>query len=220
MLDALQYLHWRNYCHLDLQPDNIVMASVRSVEVKLVDFGSAQKVSKLGTNVSISGWLDFMCKFDLLLLSFFLYFKSKFLFIYLAPEVLNEEPAYPQSDIWSVGVLTYVLLSGISPFRGADDEETKANITFERYRFEHLYKGVSPELTRFLLFVFKRTPNKRPTVEECYEHRWLQATDFMIKKREHVRFNTQKIKVIFFLYIYIIYDQVYLLNLFIFQGIF
>lgn len=62
-MDALQYLHWRNYCHLDLQPDNIVMASVRAVEVKLVDFGSAQKVSKLGTNVPVCGWLDFMCKF-------------------------------------------------------------------------------------------------------------------------------------------------------------
>uniref|UniRef100_A0A336KYA7 CSON000839 protein n=1 Tax=Culicoides sonorensis TaxID=179676 RepID=A0A336KYA7_CULSO len=110
------------------------------------------------------------------------------------PEVLNEEPAYPQSDIWSVGVLTYVLLSGVSPFRGADDEETKANITFERYRFEHLYPNITPELTRFLLFLFKRSPEKRPSVEECYEHRWLQATDFMIKRREHQRFNTQKIK--------------------------
>lgn len=193
VLDALQYLHWRNYCHLDLQPDNIVMASVRSAEVKLVDFGSAQKVSKLGTNVSICGWLDFMCKFVFILL--FLVFINSFFFECLAPEVLNEEPAYPQSDIWSVGVLTYVLLSGVSPFRGADDEETKANITFERYRFEHLYNGVSPELTRFLLFVFKRSPNKRPSVEECHENRWLQATDFMIKKREHVRFNSQKIKV-------------------------
>lgn len=65
VLDALQYLHWRGYCHLDLQPDNIVMASVRSPEIKLVDFGCAQQVSKLGTNVPICGWLDFMRKFKL-----------------------------------------------------------------------------------------------------------------------------------------------------------
>lgn len=116
-------------------------------------------------------------------------------FKFSAPEVLNQEPAFPQSDIWSVGVLTYVLLSGVSPFRGLDDEETKSNITYERYRFEYLYKDVTPELTRFLLYVFKRAPNKRPSVEECLDHRWLQATDFMIKKREHSVFFTEKIKV-------------------------
>jgi tRNA A-37 threonylcarbamoyl transferase component Bud32 len=55
-------MHWRGLCHLDIQPDNVIMASVRSAQIKLVDFGSAQQVSKLGTNVPISGWLDFAGK--------------------------------------------------------------------------------------------------------------------------------------------------------------
>lgn len=63
LLDAIQYLHWRGFCHLDLQPDNVVMASVRSTQIKLVDFGSAQPVSKLGSQVPMSGMLDFMGKF-------------------------------------------------------------------------------------------------------------------------------------------------------------
>lgn len=141
-LDALQYLHWRGYCHLNVQPDNIVMASVRSVQIKLVDFGAAQRVSKVGTKVSVTPemsatnvWLDG-----------------------LAPELVSDEPAFPQTDIWSVGVLAYVLLSGHSPFRGADDAETKQNISFVRYRFENLYKEMTPEATRFIMFVFKRTP--------------------------------------------------------------
>lgn len=135
VLDALQYLHWRGLCHLDIQPDNVVMASVRSVQVKLVDFGSSRKVTKLGNLVTPEGHPE-----------------------YRAPELLNEEPAYPQTDIWMVGVLTYVLLSGISPFRGKDAEETRQNISYVRYRFEHLYKELSPEATRFLMLVFKRTP--------------------------------------------------------------
>lgn len=141
-LDALQYLHWRGFCHLDVQPDNIVMASVRSVQIKLVDFGTAQRVSKIGTKVdaaaltpSAGAWLD--C---------------------LAPELVSDEPAFPQTDIWSVGVLTYVLLSGQSPFRGADDVETRQNIAFVRYRFDSLYKEITPEATRFIMFLFKRTP--------------------------------------------------------------
>lgn len=171
VLDALQYLHWRGYCHLDIQPDNVVMSSVRSVQVKLTDFGSAQRVSKLGTTVPVCGWMDFT-----------------------APELLNEEPAYPQSDIWSVGVLAYLLLSGSSPFRGAADEETKNNISYVRYRFENLYKEVSPEATRFIMFLFKRVPSKRPTCEETMEHRWLMSTDYMIKKRERAIFLGNRLK--------------------------
>uniref|UniRef100_A0A1B0DPE4 Uncharacterized protein n=1 Tax=Phlebotomus papatasi TaxID=29031 RepID=A0A1B0DPE4_PHLPP len=117
IIDALQYLHWRGYCHLNIQPDNVVMASVRSVQIKLVDFGAAQRVSKLGTSCPVTGWLDFS-----------------------APEMINEELIYPQTDIWSVGIITYVLLSGVSPFRGETEAETKQNITFVRYRFENLFK--------------------------------------------------------------------------------
>ncbi|XP_068626397.1 obscurin [Battus philenor] len=171
ILDALQYLHWRGYCHLDLQPDNVVMASVRAIQVKLIDFGSAHRVTKLGTSVPQVGELE-----------------------YKAPEVINDEPAFPQSDIWSLGVLTYVMLSGVSPFRGADDAETKQNISYVRYRFEHLYKEITQEATRFLMFVFKKVPLKRPSAEECYEHRWLAQSDFIHKKRERAVFLGNRLK--------------------------
>ncbi|XP_060806138.1 obscurin isoform X2 [Amyelois transitella] len=171
VLDALQYVHWRGYCHLDIQPDNVVMASVRSIQVKLIDFGSAHKVTKLGTSVPQVGSLE-----------------------YKAPEIINDEPAYPQTDIWSLGVLAYVLLSGAAPFRGADVAETKQNISFVRYRFEHLYKEITQEATRFLMFLFKKVPLKRPSAEECYEHRWLTQSDFMIRKRERAVFLGNRLK--------------------------
>ncbi|XP_049875609.1 obscurin isoform X2 [Pectinophora gossypiella] len=171
ILDGLQYLHWRGYCHLDLQPDNVVMASVRSIQVKLIDFGSAHKVTKLGTSVPQVGDLE-----------------------YKAPEIINDEPAFPQTDIWSLGVLTYIMLSGVSPFRGQNDPETKQNISFVRYRFEHLYKEITQEATRFLMFLFKKVPLKRPLTEECYEHRWLTQSDFMNKKRERAVFLGNRLK--------------------------
>ncbi|XP_054736972.1 obscurin isoform X2 [Anastrepha obliqua] len=171
LLDALQYLHWRSYCHLNIQPDNIVMASVRSVQIKLVDFGSAKRVNKLGTKVAASCMLDFQ-----------------------SPEMVNEEPIFPQSDIWSVGVLTYLLLSGKSPFRGVDEYDTKQNISFARYRFENLYSEVTPEATRFIMYLFKRHPTKRPYSEDCLEHRWLMSSDYMIKKRERAIFLGNRLK--------------------------
>ncbi|XP_046810938.1 obscurin isoform X2 [Lucilia cuprina] len=171
LLDALQYLHWRGFCHLNIQPDNVVMASVRSIQIKLIDFGCTKKVNKLGVQVRPCGMLDFQ-----------------------SPEMVMEEPVFPQSDIWSVGVLTYLLLSGTSPFRGADEYETKQNITFVRYRFENLFGEVTPEATRFIMFLFKRHPQKRPYTEDCQEHRWLMASDYMVKKRERAHFLGNRLK--------------------------
>lgn len=171
ILDGLQYLHWRNLCHLDLQPDNIVMCGLRSVQIKLVDLGSAHRVTKLGTQVPLVGHPD-----------------------YISPEILNEELAFPQSDIWSLGVLTYVMLSGVLPFKGQDDQETRQNISFVRYRFEYLFQELSQEGNRFIMLIFKRHPTKRPSAEECHENRWLLPTDSMIKKRERAVFLGNRLK--------------------------
>ncbi|XP_064554448.1 obscurin isoform X2 [Drosophila montana] len=171
LLDALQYLHWRGYCHLNIQPDNVVMASVRSIQVKLVDFGAAKKVNKLGVKITPTGMLDFQ-----------------------PPEMINEEPVFPQSDIWSLGVLAYLLLSGCSPFRGADEYETTQNISFVRYRFENLFKEVTPEATRFIMLLFKRHPTKRPYTDDCLEHRWLMSSDYMVRKRERALFLGCRLK--------------------------
>ncbi|XP_059224502.1 obscurin isoform X2 [Stomoxys calcitrans] len=171
VLDALQYLHWRGFAHLNIQPDNVVMASVRSMQVKLIDFGCTKRVSKMGGLVKPCGNLDFQ-----------------------APEMIMEETVFPQTDIWSVGVLTYLLLSGVSPFRGVDEHETKQNIVYVRYRFENLYKEVTPEATRFIMFLFKRHPSKRPYTEDCQENRWLMASDYMVKKRERAHFLGNRLK--------------------------
>lgn len=165
VLDALSYLHWRGHSYLDLQPDNVVMTTCRRTDIKLVDLGSTKRVSKLGSKVPVNGLLD-----------------------YIAPEVLSDFKAYPTSDIWSLGVLTYALMAGASPFKGVDDDDTRQNIQYVRYMFEHLSSSTSQEAIRFLMLLFKRDPSKRPTVEDCREHKWLTESDYMVKKRERATF--------------------------------
>lgn len=165
VLDALSYLHWRGMCHLDIQPDNIVLTTTRRCDIKLVDFGSTQRVSKRGSTVPVNGHIDF-----------------------IAPEVLLQQTAFPTSDIWSLGVLVYLLLSGKSAFAGEDDEETQQNISSVRYRYEHLGSNTTQEAIRFLMLIFKRDPSKRPTVEDCREHKWLAENDYIVKKRERATF--------------------------------
>lgn len=54
----------------------------------------------------------------------------------MAPEVVNFEEISYTTDMWSVGVITYVLLSGLSPFMGETDVETMANVTIAKYDFD------------------------------------------------------------------------------------
>ncbi|XP_050698180.1 obscurin-like isoform X5 [Eriocheir sinensis] len=171
VLDALSYLHWRGYCHLDIQPDNIVVASTRRCDVKLIDFGSAQKVSKLGSDITATGNIE-----------------------YTAPEVLLENKAHPSSDIWSLGVVIYALLAGRSAFGGVDEEDTKDNIRNVSFKCEYLNPGLSQELVRLIMLIFKRDPCKRPTVEECWDHKWLVESDYMAKKRERIIFYGARLR--------------------------
>lgn len=75
-----------------------------------------------------------------------------------APEVLAEQKAFPSSDIWSLGALIYLLLSGKSAFGGVDEEDTHQNILHVRYRYEHLGSNTTQEAIRFLMLIFKRDP--------------------------------------------------------------
>ncbi|KAG8195169.1 hypothetical protein JTE90_023344 [Oedothorax gibbosus] len=165
VLEAIQYLHFREICYLELQPDNVVMVNLRDSDIKLVDFGSARFVPKTGGKVQVEGTPE-----------------------YLAPEVLKQEPVSSLTDVWCVGVLTYILLSGVSPFAGKDDTETRENVTFVRYHFDNLHADVTAEVTRFLLNIFKQCPIKRLTIDECLEHKWLAPSEYMIMKRESARF--------------------------------
>jgi len=175
VLDALNYVAWRGRVYLNLEPANVLVCSGRSlgktVQVKLANFETTQTVGKSGTQV-----------------------KGTYNFDYAAPEILEEAQAFPQSDIWSLGVLLYVLLAGQLPFKGETPEESKENILSVKFKFEWLYKEVTMEATRLLMWIFKRAPWKRPTLEEVMNHRWLNSADYMLKKRARAKFSSNRIQ--------------------------
>ncbi|RWS02397.1 striated muscle preferentially expressed protein kinase-like protein, partial [Dinothrombium tinctorium] len=170
VINALEYLHYRGICYIELQPDNIVMVNQRTPDIKLVDFGNARYVPATGAKVYVKGNNE-----------------------YLAPEVIKNEEVSTAADVWGLAVITYILLSGVSPFRGESEAETIENVTFVRYHFDRLYPGITQEATRFLMLIFKRTPEKRPTLVECDDHKWLMPNEFMLKKRENAVFSAEKL---------------------------
>ncbi|XP_033252710.1 death-associated protein kinase related-like [Drosophila miranda] len=158
VLKALKFLHDRSIAHLDLKPQNILLAGERIEDgLKLCDFGISRVVCE-GINVrEMAGTPD-----------------------YVAPEVLQYEPLSLLTDIWSVGVLTYVLLSGFSPFGGNTKQETFLNISQCALTFpDNLFGGVSPVAIDFIRRALRIKPNDRMSAAGCVEHVWLKDESSM-----------------------------------------
>jgi len=83
---------------------------------------------------------------------------------FVAPEIVNFDEIDYRTDMWSVGVMAYVLLSGLSPFMGDSDVETMANVTIAKYDFDDpCFDEISDEAKDFiqaLLMKFKRYGSK------------------------------------------------------------
>jgi len=83
------------------------------------------------------------------------------------------------SDMWSIGVITYVLLSGISPFIGTDDQDTLLNVSEAEYNFDETdetktaFRNISNDAKDFIDGLLKPTPRDRLNVTACLNHKWI-----------------------------------------------
>ncbi|XP_013394705.1 obscurin-like [Lingula anatina] len=172
VIDAVQYLHHQGVVHLNIQPDNVMMASRRRLDVRLGDFGCARIITDpMGEKMTQVGAPEFM-----------------------SPEMACGEKVGFPSDVWQVGVLAFILLSGESPFLGENDEKTLENTRSVRYDSHSLYENITKDAFKYIQETLKREPSHRLTADELHEHPWLQLTEAMVKKREAARFVTNKLR--------------------------
>uniref|UniRef100_A0A3P9JV87 non-specific serine/threonine protein kinase n=1 Tax=Oryzias latipes TaxID=8090 RepID=A0A3P9JV87_ORYLA len=157
ILEALHYLHSWRIAHLDLKPENIVVEHASSQPViKLTDFGDAVQLNSGCSYVHpLLGSPEFS-----------------------APELVLGQPASLMSDLWSLGVVTYVVLSGASPFLDESLEETCLNICRLDFSFpEDYFQGVSPAARDFVCRLLQSEPERRPSAASCLQDPWLQPRD-------------------------------------------
>ena len=97
---------------------------------------------------------------------------------YVSPEVVNKEGVGFAHDMWSVGVITYVLLSGRNPFRGINDRETLTNIREGLWQFDNeIWTHISEEGRDFITRLLVYSPEERMDIKTALRHPWFFMLD-------------------------------------------
>lgn len=124
-------------------------------QIKIIDFGLAQQLKQDTPMRVLFGTPEF-----------------------IPPEIINYEPIGLQSDMWSVGVICYVLLSGLSPFMGDSDTDTFSNVLRADYDFnDEAFDEVSQEAKDFIASLLIRNKEERASAHDCLESTWLSKHD-------------------------------------------
>ncbi|XP_041752786.1 myosin light chain kinase family member 4-like, partial [Coregonus clupeaformis] len=163
--EGLQHMHKIYILHLDLKPENILCVSRVTNKIKIIDFGLARKYNpreKLQVNF---GTPEF-----------------------LAPEVVNYDFVSFNTDMWSLGVITYMLLSGLCPFLGDNNNETLNNILACQWNFdEEEFTDISEEAKDFISKLLIVNKSWRIGASEALRHPWL--SDPVLHHRLHEKKN-------------------------------
>ncbi|EFB17249.1 hypothetical protein PANDA_012572, partial [Ailuropoda melanoleuca] len=152
ILEGVRFLHAHDVVHLDLKPQNILLTSESPLgDIKIVDFGLSRIMKNSEELREIMGTPE-----------------------YVAPEILSYDPISMATDMWSIGVLTYVMLTGVSPFLGDNKQETFLNISRMSLSYsEEEFDVVSESAIDFIKTLLVKKPEDRATAEECLKHPWL-----------------------------------------------
>lgn len=175
LLAAVNYLHSNGICHRDLKPQNLLLkCKDDDAEIKIADFGFACRVHTPMSLTKRCGAYPKLCLLPNVQPNV-ANLPISGTPTYVAPEILKNIPYDQSADMWSVGVILYVLLSGYPPF--ADDNQ---NLLFEKIRigeFEFAAKewgNVSNDAKDVIRHLLVVDPGRRWTAKQALESQWLR----------------------------------------------
>jgi calcium/calmodulin-dependent protein kinase I len=161
LLSSIKYLHDRNIVHRDLKPENLLMTSKNDdADIKLVDFGFASVVNGFS--------LTEQCGTP----------------AYVAPEILQGKPYGKPIDMWSFGVILYILLVGYPPFFDNDQQVLfrkimKGSFEFHISQWRHISFAAKDLISKLLTV----DHTKRLTVDDALAHEWLAVSPSILATR-------------------------------------
>ena len=168
---AIYYLHSYGIVHRDLKPENILMTDISdTADIRLLDFGLSKIVGNEEKCTEPYGTLSFV-----------------------APEVLQGKPYDKSVDLWSIGIITFLLLCGYLPFDDKHSEREIARQTIQDpvpYE-KKIWDKYSPEAKAFVDGLLQKKPEKRYTIKEVLEHPWIKKMDKVPEKRNDAKTSNQ-----------------------------
>ena len=168
---AIYYLHSYGIVHRDLKPENILMTDLTSnADIRLLDFGLSKIIGNDEKCTEPYGTLSFV-----------------------APEVLQGKPYDKSVDLWSIGIITFLLLCGYMPF---DDKHSEREIARQTIQdpvpYENkIWSKLSPEAKTFVDGLLQKKPEKRYSIKEVLEHPWIKKMDKVPEKRSDAQNNNK-----------------------------
>ncbi|CAA0809432.1 Phosphoenolpyruvate carboxylase kinase 1 [Striga hermonthica] len=152
-MEAVAHIHDRGVAHRDIKPDNILFNSYD--ELKLADFGSAECFANSGLMSGIVGTP-----------------------YYVAPEVVAGMEYGEKVDVWSAGVILYIMLSGIPPFYGESARDIfeavlRANLRFPRA----VFGSISPDAKDLLRRMLCKDVSRRFSADQVLRHPWMTSDE-------------------------------------------
>ena len=168
LLGSVNYCHKQGVCHRDLKPENILLEEHKTLDcIKLIDFGLSRVVEK---DVEMNDLVGSI--------------------YYIAPEIFKGSHT-SKCDVWSCGVIAYILLAGFVPFDGHSHDDIQEEILSGEYDFDdEVWDDVSDQAKDFIVTLLEYDPKDRPTAEEALQHPWIQecrvASSQRLKQRDSV----------------------------------
>jgi len=155
LVEGVDYLHNQGIAHRDLKPENLLCSETESgMVIKIADFGLSKAFSGESALQTSCGTPD-----------------------YAAPEVLRMDGVYDKSvDLWSIGVITYVLLCGFPPFYGKSQAQLFEKILNADFDFpEPEWTQISAEAKDFINHLLVLDVKQRYNTKQCLDHPWLKS---------------------------------------------
>ncbi|XP_040478675.1 obscurin-like [Ursus maritimus] len=169
LVEGLHYLHNHSILHLDIKPPNILMVHPAREDIKICDFGFAQKITPGEPQYSKYGSPEFV-----------------------SPEIIEQTPVSEASDIWAMGVISYLSLTCSSPFAGESDRATLLNVLEGRVSWSSpVAAHLSEDAQDFIKATLQRAPETRPSAAKCLAHPWFQKS---VPAEEAHFINTKQLK--------------------------
>lgn len=149
---ALKYLHENNIWHRDIKPENFLLYKDKNPDnIKLIDFGLAKKLSENEIMSNPNGTA-----------------------YYIAPEVLKGEYTV-KCDVWSMGVVLYIMMCGRPPFKGKTNPEIISSVLKGEYHYDYpSFEKASEEVKDFIAKWLEMDVDSRMSAAEAYDHPWIQ----------------------------------------------